>query len=61
MGVHYQGFFSSSVDAGLIMAVRHRELSIRAVQFHPESIPTMRVDVGHRIIANALRVLTGDG
>ena len=45
-------------DGGLVMAVRHRELPIQAVQFHPESILSMRDEVGHRIIANALRVLT---
>ncbi len=36
---------------GVIMAVRHRELPIHGVQFHPESILT---EGGHRMLANWL-------
>ena len=36
-----------------IMGVRHRELDLHGVQFHPESILT---DVGHRLLANFLGV-----
>ncbi|EKF25930.1 glutamine amidotransferase of anthranilate synthase/aminodeoxychorismate synthase family protein [Mycolicibacterium hassiacum DSM 44199] len=36
---------------GVIMAVRHRELPIHGVQFHPESILTQG---GHRMLANWL-------
>jgi para-aminobenzoate synthetase component 2 len=36
-------------DTGVIMAVRHRELPIEGVQFHPESVLT---DGGHRLLAN---------
>ncbi|WP_018602961.1 aminodeoxychorismate/anthranilate synthase component II [Mycobacterium sp. 155] len=42
-------------DSGVIMAVRHRELPIHGVQFHPESILT---EGGHRMLANWL-VLCG--
>jgi len=35
----------------VIMAVRHRELPIHGVQFHPESILTQG---GHRMLANWL-------
>ncbi|HTY29182.1 MAG TPA: anthranilate synthase component II, partial [Mycobacterium sp.] len=36
---------------GVIMAVRHVELPIHGVQFHPESILT---EGGHRMLANWL-------
>ena len=36
-------------DTGVIMAVRHRELPIDGVQFHPESVLT---EGGHRLLAN---------
>ncbi len=36
-------------DGGVIMAVRHRELPIVGVQFHPESVLT---EGGHRLLAN---------
>lgn len=38
-------------QSGVIMAVRHRELPIHGVQFHPESILT---EGGHRMLANWL-------
>ena len=36
---------------GLIMAMRHRELSIEGVQFHPESLFSAK---GHQLLANFL-------
>jgi para-aminobenzoate synthetase component 2 len=41
--------------SGVVMAVRHRELPLHGVQFHPESVLT---EGGHRILANWL-VLCG--
>lgn len=38
-------------DSGMIMAMRHSELPIHSVQFHPESVMTQ---YGHRMIANWL-------
>jgi anthranilate synthase/aminodeoxychorismate synthase-like glutamine amidotransferase len=38
-------------DDGTVMGLRHRELPIEGVQFHPESILT---DEGHRLVANWL-------
>jgi para-aminobenzoate synthetase component 2 len=36
-------------ETGIVMAMRHRELPIDGVQFHPESVLT---DGGHRMLAN---------
>ena len=43
---------------GVIMGIRHRELPIEAVQFHPESILTAEDDHGLKLMENAVRVLT---
>jgi para-aminobenzoate synthetase component 2 len=37
--------------SGVVMAMRHRELAIEGVQFHPESVLTQG---GHRMLANWL-------
>ena len=39
---------------GVIMAVRHRELPIHGVQFHPESIET---EHGHQLLKNFLELI----
>jgi para-aminobenzoate synthetase component 2 len=44
-------------ESGIIMAMRHRELPIHGVQFHPESVLT---DGGHRLLANWLRSAGAD-
>jgi anthranilate synthase len=41
---------------GIIMGVRHRELPIEAVQFHPESILTATGGTGLKLMQNALRL-----
>lgn len=40
-------------ESGIVMAMRHRELPIHGVQFHPESVLTQG---GHRMLANWLSV-----
>ncbi|AZG47050.1 Anthranilate synthase component 2 [Gordonia insulae] len=40
-------------ESGIVMAMRHRELPIHGVQFHPESVLTQG---GHRMLANWLAV-----
>ena len=42
---------TAHVDSGMIMAMRHRDLPLHSVQFHPESIMTQ---YGHRLLANWL-------
>ena len=39
------------------MAVEHRDLPIAAVQFHPESVMTLRDEIGMPIIASVLSTL----
>jgi para-aminobenzoate synthetase component II len=40
---------TGQTESGIVMAMRHRELPIEGVQFHPESVLT---DGGHRMLAN---------
>lgn len=40
---------TARTDSGLVMGMRHRELPLEGVQFHPESVLT---DSGHRMLAN---------
>ena len=48
-------------EGGLVMGLKHREMPIEAVQFHPESILTMHGEAGHRLIRNVVRGLgTGE-
>jgi para-aminobenzoate synthetase component 2 len=43
---------------GVIMALRHRDLPLEGVQFHPESVLT---EGGHRLLANWLRACGDEG
>lgn len=47
---------SATTDSGVIMALRHRDLAVECVQFHPESVLT---EGGHQMLANWL-VACGD-
>jgi anthranilate synthase len=44
-------------EDGIIMGVRHRELPMEAVQFHPESILTLEGDCGLRLMENVVSTL----
>ena len=44
---------TARTDTGVIMAVRHREFAVEAVQFHPESVLT---EGGYQMLANWLAV-----
>ncbi|HQY99332.1 MAG TPA: aminodeoxychorismate/anthranilate synthase component II [Propionicimonas sp.] len=47
---------TATTESGVIMAVRHKELAIECVQFHPESVLT---EGGYQMLANWL-VVCGD-
>ena len=40
---------------GIVMAIEHRELPVAAVQFHPESIMSLKQDAGIRLVNNVVR------
>jgi para-aminobenzoate synthetase component 2 len=40
---------TARTESGVVMGMRHRELPVEGVQFHPESVLTQR---GHRMLAN---------
>ena len=44
---------TATTSSGVVMAVRHRELAVEAVQFHPESVLT---EGGYQMLANWLAV-----
>ncbi|MEU0880051.1 aminodeoxychorismate/anthranilate synthase component II [Lentzea sp. NPDC005914] len=44
---------TGKTETGIVMAMRHKELPVEGVQFHPESVLT---DGGHRMLANWLKV-----
>lgn len=48
---------TARTGSGIVMALRHRELPVHGVQFHPESVLT---DSGHRLLANWLRIAGAD-
>ncbi|MBI2463377.1 aminodeoxychorismate/anthranilate synthase component II [Candidatus Peregrinibacteria bacterium] len=47
-------FEKSATSCGFVMAIRHKNLSINGVQFHPESILTMKGGNGFKIIKNVI-------
>jgi len=47
---------TAETEDGVIMGVRHKQLPIEAVQFHPESILTAGDDHGLKLMENAVRL-----
>jgi anthranilate synthase len=47
---------TAETEDGVIMGVRHRELPIEAVQFHPESILSAEDGHGLKLMENAVRI-----
>jgi anthranilate synthase len=50
---------TAETEDGVIMGIRHRELPIEAVQFHPESLLTAEGDHGLKLMENAVRLARG--
>jgi anthranilate synthase component 2 len=49
---------SAETDDGVVMGLRHKELPIHGVQFHPESIAS---EHGHALLANFLAIAGHNG
>jgi anthranilate synthase component 2 len=49
---------TADTEDGVIMSIRHKQLPLYGLQFHPESIETK---VGHRLLANFLRIAPAEG
>ncbi|PIQ77175.1 anthranilate phosphoribosyltransferase [Candidatus Peregrinibacteria bacterium CG11_big_fil_rev_8_21_14_0_20_46_8] len=50
-------FTVSALHDDIVMAIRHKELPIEGVQFHPESVLTMKGEQGIKMIQNVLEHL----
>jgi anthranilate synthase len=48
---------TAETDDGVIMGIEHRELPVSAVQFHPESILTLREDTGLKLLRSVMAAL----
>jgi anthranilate synthase len=48
---------TAETEDGVIMGVRHRDLPMEAVQFHPESILTLEGNCGLRLMENVVNTL----
>jgi anthranilate synthase len=50
---------TAKTDSGLIMGLRHKTLPVASVQFHPESILTLKDQAGLRMINKVISELIG--
>jgi anthranilate synthase len=45
---------TAETEDGVIMAIEHISLPVAAVQFHPESILSLKDDIGLKLIRNVV-------
>lgn len=49
---------TAETEDGVVMAIEHRDLPVAGVQFHPESLLSLRDDAGRRLVRNVVERLT---
>ena len=48
---------TAKTEDGSIMAIQHASLPMQALQFHPESIMSLRNAAGHTLIRNVVKLV----
>ena len=48
---------AETIKGGIVMAAEHKSYPAASVQFHPESLMSLKEQIGHKILLNALNLL----